>query len=306
MTLDKKRNNERGTYKIAYSSDTKLLSFQWHDSKVVNCVSSLLDFRRSGVQRQVGSVRKSFACPSALKHYQENMGGVDKGDQMRGHFGGFAAQSHFKKWYKKTLMAVLDCMLLNALRLWNMSCESQRVTNRRQLNRHEFINVISQEMLEYKTECMLSPLKDMTEETLENRGSRDNRPGVLSHVIEQAVGDRRCRVCMLEGSIVKRKVARLRIPITDEIKQKLHNAKHGNRAQLSHCKHCGLYAHNSILINNTKHIHDFFPNMTCMEILHSKKGMEIWNINRGGKVTVNYKNKTLRDLGLVLDDVLNK
>jgi hypothetical protein len=32
------------------------------------------------------------------------MGGVDKGDQIRGHFGGFAAQSHFKKWYKKTLI----------------------------------------------------------------------------------------------------------------------------------------------------------------------------------------------------------
>ena len=31
------------------------------------------------------------------------MFGVDKGDQIRAHGGGFATKAHFKKWYKKCL-----------------------------------------------------------------------------------------------------------------------------------------------------------------------------------------------------------
>ena len=111
MKLDAKAG--RGTMIKAYCRQRKLAAFQWCDSKVVNCVSTYLDMSTTQVKRQVGAEKKQFDCPSALRHYQENMGGVDKGDQVRGHFGGFAAQSHFKKWYKKTLMAILDCMLLN-------------------------------------------------------------------------------------------------------------------------------------------------------------------------------------------------
>ena len=88
MNLEKKRNGTgRGTSKIAYSNETGLITLQWCDSKVVNCVSSYLDFRRSTVKRQVGSSKKSFDCPSALVHYQENMGGVDKGDQITQELG---------------------------------------------------------------------------------------------------------------------------------------------------------------------------------------------------------------------------
>jgi hypothetical protein len=32
------------------------------------------------------------------------MFGVDKGDQMRVHGGGFATKAHFKKWYKKQFL----------------------------------------------------------------------------------------------------------------------------------------------------------------------------------------------------------
>jgi Transposase IS4 len=93
-----------GTYKMAYCHQLNIAVMQWCDSKVVNCVTSYLDFQVTMIQQQIGSVKKSFSCPSALVHYQRHMGGVDKGDQIRGHFGGFAAQSHFKKWYKKTLI----------------------------------------------------------------------------------------------------------------------------------------------------------------------------------------------------------
>ena len=113
MTLDTKQS--RGAYKIAYCLLSDLACMQWCDSKVVNCVSAFLDFRVTTIERQIGSTKKRFDCPQMLRHYQEHMGGVDRGDQMRLHFGGFAGQSHFKKWYKKTLMAICDCMILNGL-----------------------------------------------------------------------------------------------------------------------------------------------------------------------------------------------
>jgi len=48
------------------------------------------------------------------------MFGVDKGDQMRLHGGGFVRKAHHKKWHKKSFFVVLDCMLLNSLIAWNM------------------------------------------------------------------------------------------------------------------------------------------------------------------------------------------
>ena len=170
MTLDK--TVIRGTLKMAYCEDLRLAAFQWADSKVVNCVSSYLDFRVATISRQIGPDRQRFLCPAALVHYQQNMGGVDKADQMRQHFGGFAGQSHFKKWYKKTLMAVLDCMLLNAWLMWNMSTE--KVESRKRMERYEFLTVVSHEMLHYETPSLVSPpaREDATLRRVANKGDR--------------------------------------------------------------------------------------------------------------------------------------
>ena len=42
MDMDKKV--PRGTIKMSYCKDLGLAAFQWNDSKVVNCLSSYLDF----------------------------------------------------------------------------------------------------------------------------------------------------------------------------------------------------------------------------------------------------------------------
>ena len=99
MNLDKK--STRGEFKIAFCREAQLAAFQWKDSKVVNCVSSYLDFSVVTICCQVGSQKKAFPCPGSLKHYQDNMGGVDRGDQIHSHKGGFAAQSHFKNGTKR-------------------------------------------------------------------------------------------------------------------------------------------------------------------------------------------------------------
>ena len=149
------KTGPRGEYKVAYCEELHLAAFQWCDCKVVNCVSSYLDFGVSTVYRQVGPDRTSFGCPGALVAYQQNMGGVDRGDQMRAHFGGFAGQSHFKKWYKKTVMAILDCMLVNGLLLWNLSAE--KMDDRFKLTRYNFMHMVADKLMVFETKLMVSP-----------------------------------------------------------------------------------------------------------------------------------------------------
>lgn len=67
------------------------------------------------------------------------MFGIDKGDQMRVHIGGFSNKAHFQKWYKKQFLALLDCMLMNTNITWNLSSAMQTDRSRNKLSHHEFL-----------------------------------------------------------------------------------------------------------------------------------------------------------------------
>jgi Transposase IS4 len=104
MNLNKK--DGRGKYKITASvdKDNKVMCAQWVDSKVVNCVSSILLAEVEEVHRQVGSKKMVFPCPYILVRYQKTMLGVDKNDEMRAAGGGFALKAHYQKWYQASVL----------------------------------------------------------------------------------------------------------------------------------------------------------------------------------------------------------
>jgi hypothetical protein len=87
------------------------------------------------------------------------MGGVDKGDQMRMHRGGFASKAHFKNWYKKQFFGILDCMLLNARVAWNLAAEERSNKGKITLSRHVFLTSVAQSMLDMKDNNELGPAK---------------------------------------------------------------------------------------------------------------------------------------------------
>jgi hypothetical protein len=236
MNLD--RTTSRGSFKIAHCQRAGLVAIQWWDNRAVNCVSSYLDYGLSSVQRQVGLEKKRFNCPAALTHYQQHMGGVDKGDQMRTHFGGFAAQSHFKKWYKKTLMAILDCMLLNAIKLWNMSCA--KMTGRRELGRDEFLHVLSEELLLYKTDSLVSPSSSPAFQRARRPTPPVDRTGDKVHEVVEATGDQRCLVCQLEPSQRMSLMKKLGPEAGSPIKKCLQASCIGNRKNISRCMRCNI------------------------------------------------------------------
>ena len=77
------------------------------------------------VQRRVGKDLLDFQCPLALVHYQKNMFGINKGDQMQAHGARFSNHVHFKKWHKRVHLATLDCGLLNLLVVWNKTTKER-------------------------------------------------------------------------------------------------------------------------------------------------------------------------------------
>jgi hypothetical protein len=134
--LDLKKKEKRGTYQMAYDDQNRVLVTQWVDSRIMNVVLTLNDPTIGTCYRQVGSKRKLFYCPAVTRKYQD-MGSIDRNDQMRMHGGGFSNKVHFKKWYKKVYLAVLDCMMLNSLIAWNMSVSELRRSGCCTLKQHE-------------------------------------------------------------------------------------------------------------------------------------------------------------------------
>ena len=71
-----------------------------------------------------------------------------------------------------------------------------------------------------------------------------------------------------------------------EFRAKVNRSHQGTKRCVSHCRQCNISAHNFIVDGaNKKFIHGLgvFQDLTCMEIIHSKTGKEIWNVGTSDK-----------------------
>ena len=276
--LKMEKQVQRGTYQIAICHEYNLVAIQWKDSRVVNHLSSYLQLGVGNVRRRTGQETISVPCPKTIIHYQENVGGVDRADQMRAHFGGFAAMGHFKKWYKKTLLAVLDMMLHNARLMWNMSVESDygRANGRKHLERYKFMHAVAHELLHYKTESLVSPPRRVIEDrVIENVIGAPTVAGTnVGTMLQEAASTSctkkvqpnscsRCVVCQLELSLMRTAIAKVE-KTTRVLKAKrlelINSVSEGSRKGLSTCTCCkgdkgGLTAHSDPSVMVKKRIH---------------------------------------------------
>ena len=261
----KKNSSEKGDYIVTYDNINQVACMQWCDSKIVNLVSTLNDARLSVCRRRVGMAQLNIPVPNDYNEYSSKMFGVDKGDQARSHFGGFANRSHFHKWYKKVYLAILDCAILNAHAAWNMSCAEME--GRNSLKRHEFIWSICIDLLNYK---------DMTNVSIEvpvARASLAVQVSLGSHVpVENNAKRKRCCVCQLETNMSD------------------HVSESGLRSKgVCICGNgdCCIAAHNHIPRDNSRLIRtiDEFRNLTCFEIAHHPSARGIWRQSMQGYST---------------------
>jgi Transposase IS4 len=275
MNLNK--NDGRGKYKFAVDNNNKVLCCQWVDSKVVNCVSSILSYEIKEIKRQVGSDKKTFTCPMVLTRYQQNMIGVDKSDQMRAAGGGFAAKAHYKKWYKRAYFAILDMMTLNALIAWNLSTKTtSRRSTRVPLRRHEFLWYIAQCMLDYKDENV-SAVEDVStsvttkDTTLPTSLSDGHTP------IQCTDAHARCAVCRLDFNIERTAKKFIQQQSAMSSNKKIKQSQKNMANQLSTCNKCKITAHPSVP-NMPRKIHGLpaFEGLTCFQIAHTVEGYDVW------------------------------
>lgn len=253
--MNLKKTANRGTVLMAYDKVNQVIIGQWRDNKVVNFVSTVDDSGLTTVKRQSGATKLDVPCPIVLQQYQKNMFGVDKGDQMRAHGAGFSNRVHFKKWYKRVYLAILDCGLLNSLIAWNLPSE-ERSLNRKPMARHEFYSYVAQKMCTYA-----DPNTEVAVDKVEKpKASFFHEMRSEEHIPERAKAGTRCPVCALEVCWLEKEMN------TAGVKSGVHR-----------CKKCGVTGHNFVPRAKNK-IHELpaFSNMSCFDIMHSKLGQEIW------------------------------
>ncbi len=93
----------------------------WMDKKVVmvkysNCQSTETG---SGLRRQKNGSRIAVTCPTAIISYNQHMGGVDRGDQVRGYY---SCRTRCRKFYKYIFHFLLDVSITNAFILQKHYC----------------------------------------------------------------------------------------------------------------------------------------------------------------------------------------
>jgi len=206
------------------------------------------------------------------------MGSIDRNDQMRVHGGGFSQKAHFKKWYKKVYLAVMDCMLLNSWIAWNLSTERLARSGRRKLKQCEFFNYIAETFLNYSKpeehhQLVQSTAKAVTT-IIEGIPHIPMKPNQGSPP--------RCAVCKLEYNWNK-----------GLGEQDLASA-------VASCSCCRVSAHNHVIVNGNRRIHKRpeFANMTCFDIMHSVPGLQMWPRKEGSKVSFrpNQKHSVIQEL----------
>ena len=101
LAIDKKA--ERGSFLRLVDPRLGMVITRWRDSKDLQTVSTVMVKGIGSVFRQVGKDKIEVRCPNDIIMYQENMGGVDRGDQHRIMGAGFSNVAHFKKMYKKLI-----------------------------------------------------------------------------------------------------------------------------------------------------------------------------------------------------------
>lgn len=96
----------------------KLVASAWLDRKVVMVMSTNTQPSSTGtvLRRQRDGSRQQVPCPEAIISYNTHMGGVDRGDQLRGYY---RCRVKSRKFYKYIFYFLLDVAITNSYVLYH-------------------------------------------------------------------------------------------------------------------------------------------------------------------------------------------
>ena len=75
----------------------------------------------SVLRRQRNGTRISVPCPESIISYNSNMGGVDRGDQLRGYYN---CRTKSRKFYRYIYFFLFDVSITNAFILYKNFCQA--------------------------------------------------------------------------------------------------------------------------------------------------------------------------------------
>ena len=126
VTIDAQYNtSHRGDFLTVQKG--KVCASSWMDRKVVTVMSTTSQPEPSTVlRRQKDGSRLSIPCPMSIVDYNTFMGGVDRGDQVRGYY---SCRTKCRKFYKYIFHFLLDVAITNAFILQKGYCEDAPFTS---------------------------------------------------------------------------------------------------------------------------------------------------------------------------------
>ena len=89
----------------------------WKDRKIVKVMSTATDptEETTVMRRQRDGTRIPVSCPISVKRYNEKMGAVDNGDQLRGYY---RCHTKFRKFYMYIFSFLFDMVVTNSFILY--------------------------------------------------------------------------------------------------------------------------------------------------------------------------------------------
>lgn len=82
-----------------------------------SAVGQVLRWRKDGL-------RVSVPCPHSVVTYNQNMGGVDRGDQLRGYY---CCRTKSRKFYKYIFHFLFDVSITNAFILYKNYSQNNKI-----------------------------------------------------------------------------------------------------------------------------------------------------------------------------------
>lgn len=164
-----------------YSSE-KMMVMLWRDKKLVTMLSTSANANMIDLKQKNRKTGEDIFKPQCVVEYNENMGGVDRSDQM---ISPYEITRKSRRWYKKLASNLMDMAIFNCHTIYN-------ALNEKKLNMLDFKITLAREILEKystKKEVVESDEDRDSEETLE--GNQDK------HYIERIENKKRlrCREC---------------------------------------------------------------------------------------------------------------
>ena len=98
---------------MAVEESKRMVAMGWLDGSAVQMLSTADGTAVSTVTRRIRATKNAVAAPVMVHRYNQAMQAVDRHDQLRVKFS-LCSRHHFKKWYVKFMLALIDIAVTNA------------------------------------------------------------------------------------------------------------------------------------------------------------------------------------------------